>query len=334
MSNESQSSSGLEAAEGDEYEPDLIDQWMELNSEFQARIEAIEEEGASFQDGARMRAGEEFMKATAELAPPETFIDQTAGIINENVPHITKGAAKGRITDAIRENTSRDRDSDAPEITDLLDGDLDRIEKLHTGETGSEPRHRFVFKDGSSFVVNNEQLRSKTKFPEAYYDAKNRLPKFEGTSKDWRAYLSELLDIEGDYLVVREDNVGPRSAAIETLRAEVNSTEAYLNPAEAAMKGAKGSGQFIDAEDRESAEESEIIWVQSEVIQTISEKHGIDTEHLRIELDDRDSRCGQRTKQLRTTGGKRASFWPLDRSEFREKHIEASGEDPSGESEP
>jgi hypothetical protein len=224
---------------------------------------------------------------------------------------MTKSAAETQLNEELRTSGGPD---DRPDLRDAIDERISRLEKLASEGTESKTRYRFVFDGGDSMVVDSETLYSPTGMRRKFNGMFDVLPVFDGEIDDWENYLVELQD---ECLVVKSDAVGPRAAALTNLRSKVESSEAYVDRAEAIRKG---QGILIDADSYEEASDAGTVWVLYDVINRICDDLEITPQAFRIELDSRDLRNGS-SKQKRFDG-QRTNFWPLDRSEFEPKLIE------------
>jgi hypothetical protein len=285
-----------------------LDVFTEANSRFQQRIERINENAPT----EKVNAVDSFISAVAEVNPRESLKRQVINIVADNVDFMTKSAAERQLNEEMRSSGGPD---DRPDIRDLLDdGRVGRIEKLASEDTESETRYRFVFSGGDSMVIDSETLYSPTQFRRAYNGVYDTLPRFDGEIEDWENFLSELQD---EHLIVKSDAVGPRAAALTKLRSKVESSEAYIDRADAIRKG---QGILIDSDSMEAARESGTIWVLYDEIKRICDDLEITVEAFRIELDSRDLRSG--SSEQKRFDGRRATFWPLVREEFEPKLIE------------
>lgn len=313
---------------------DEFDAFLEAKDEFLGRIEAIGAEDPEA-DIEMIRARNEMFKRVAPTDPSEAVKRQMWEITKREIPFIT---SIGRVeTDYNKIAGEVSGGPDRPEITDLLRQRVNTIEKLTAGETGTEAKYRFNFDDGTSLVVESGTLYSPTAMRRAYDSVFDELPRYEGDDDDgasdaWEDLIHEL---KQSRLVAKEDAVGPRTAAIQSLRNRVAELPAYLSPRRAANR----SGVFLDIDpsDLEENEEGEyraeagVLYVPSSEVEAVAEDRDISIEALRIEMDNRDLRAG--TSEERGIGdGRKAYFWPLprgdDREEFSEKLIEF--EEPPG----
>lgn len=288
-----------------------LDVFVEANSRFQQELERIDGDDP----GPVVGAVDTFLSTMAEVEPRESLKRQVINIVADNVDFMTKTAAEKQLNEEMRSSGGPD---DRPDIRTLLsDGRLERIEKLATEDSEAEVRYRFVFSGGDSMVIDSETLYSPTQFRRAYNTVYDTLPRFDDEVEGWENFLSDLQD---EHLIVKSDAVGPRSEALTKLRSKVESSEAYIDRADAIRKG---QGILIDVDSHEEVDEADTVWVLSDEIKRICDDLEITPEALRIELDNRDLRNGS-TEQKRF-GGRRASFWPLKREEFQPKLIEIPG---------
>lgn len=284
-----------------------LEVFRRANDAFRQRMQSVGDDPA-----AQVDAVDAFLSQVAEGEPRESLKRQVINIVSDRVDFMTKSAAETQLNEEIRSSGSG---SDRPDIRELLDdGRLDRIEKLASEDSESETRYRFVFRGGDSMVVDGETLYSPTEFRRAYNSVYDTLPRFTGEIDDWENFLA---DIQDRYLIVKTDAVGPRSAALTKLRSKVESNEAYIDRGDAVRKG---QGILIDADSPEEAEEEKTVWVLYDEIARICDDLEITAEAFRIELDSRDLRNG--SSEQKRFDGKRATFWPLVRSEFEPKLIE------------
>lgn len=298
MSSESDDGSGGESP---------IDVFTEANSRFQQQLERVGEDDPAGQ----VDAVDRFISEVAEVNPRESLKRQVINIVADNVDFMTKSAAERQLNEEMRSSGGPD---DRPDIRDCITGFIDRIEKLASEDTESETRYRFVFNGGDSMVIDSETLYSPTQFRRAYNGVYDTLPRFDGEIEDWENFLAE---IQEEHLIVKSDAVGPRASALTKLRSKVESSEAYIDRADAIRKG---NGILIDAESMEAARDAGVVWVLYDEIQRICDDLEITPEAFRIELDSRDLRAG--SSEQKRFEGKRATFWPLVRAEFEPKLIE------------
>lgn len=284
-----------------------LDVFTEANSRFQQQLERIDDDDPA----AQVDAVDRFISEVAAVDPRESLKRQIINIVADNVGFMTKSAAEKQLNEELRTTGGPD---DRPDIRDAIDERIDRLEKLASEDTESETRYRFVFAGGDSMVVDSETLYSPTGMRRAFNGMFDVLPVFDGEIEEWENYLAELQD---ECLVVKSDAVGPRAAALTKLRSKVESSEAYIDRAEAIRKG---QGILIDVDSFEEASEASTVWVLYDVINRICDDLEITPEAFRIELDSRDLRNG--SSQQKRFDGQRANFWPLDRGEFEPKLIE------------
>lgn len=284
-----------------------LDVFTEANSRFQQQLERIEDDDPA----AQVDAVDRFISEVAAVDPRESLKRQVINIVADNVDFMTKSAAEKQLNEELRTSGGPD---DRPDIRDAIDERISRIEKLVSEDTESETRYRFVFIGGDSMVVDAETLYSPTEMRRSFNGQFDVLPVFEGEIDDWENYLAELQD---DHLIVKSDAVGPRAAALTKLRSKVESSEAYIDRAEAIRKG---QGILIDVDSFEDANDAGTVWVLYDVINRICDDLEITPEAFRIELDSRDLRNG--SSEQKRFDGQRANFWPLDREEFEPKLIE------------
>lgn len=307
------SSNGEESAEG---EPTDIEVFEEAHGRFLAALDGIEADDAG-SASALMQAVNAFLSRIAGLDPDPMLRRYCIEAVSERVDFMTKTEAEKQLNNHLRDA----RDTGRPEILDLLDASLERIEKLVSDESESEARYRIVFDDEESIIIDAEQYYSPTKFCRAYNALYGVLPRFSGSQDEWESFLHA---IQQERLINRPDSVGPRSAAIQQLRSKIERSEAYLDVGDAI----RNSGTYIDADSIAAAESGGTVWISSEEIRRICDEHEITPEALRIEMDNRELRAGSST-ELRYNG-RRAYFWPLAREEFDPRGIEGdaqSGDD-------
>lgn len=309
-------SSGTESPE--EEQPEPLDAFEEALERFHAEIETIEE-GSPSTARRQMEAVDEFLKTIAGTDPDPVLTRQSIAIVNDNVGFMTLSDAEKQLQNHQR---SSSEGAERPDIRELLKENLSAIEKLATDEVEGEVRYRFVFSGGDSMVTDSETLYSPTDFRRAYNGVYDTLPRFDGQIDEWEDFLSEIQD---QYLVVKSDAVGPRAAALTKLRSKVESSEAYIDRADAVRKG---NGTLIDVDSREEAADAGTVWVLYDEIKRICDDLEITPEAFRVELDSRDLRTG--SSEQKRFEGKRATFWPLVRSEFEPKLIEVDREGSGG----
>jgi len=283
-----------------------IDVFTEANSRFQQQLERVGDDPA-----AQVDAVDRFISEVASVNPRESLKRQVIQIVADNVSFMTKSAAETQLNEEVRSSGGPD---DRPDIRDAIDERIERLEKLASEDTESETRYRFVFRGGDSMVVDSETLYSPTGMRRAFNGVYDVLPVFDGEVEEWENYLAELQD---GHLIVKSDAVGPRSAAITKLRSKVESSEAYTDRADAVRKG---NGILIDVDSYGEAEDASVVWVLYDEVQRICDDLDITPDALRIELDSRDLKAG--ASEQKRFDGHRASFWPLERSEFEPKLIE------------
>jgi len=288
-------------------EPNPLDVFTEAHSRFQQQLERLDDDDPAGQ----VDAVDRFISEVAAVNPRESLKRQVIEIVADNVDFMTKSAAEKQLNEELRTTGGPD---DRPDLRDALDERIDRLEKLASEDTESETRYRFVFLGGDSMVVDSETLYSPTGMRRAFNGMFDVLPVFDGEIEDWENYLAELQD---DCLVVKSDAVGPRAAALTKLRSKVESSEAYIDRAEAIRKG---QGILIDVDSFEDAGDAGTVWVLYDVINRICDDLEITPEAFRIELDSRDLRNG--SSEQKRFDGQRANFWPLDRDGFEPKLIE------------
>lgn len=284
-----------------------IDHFTEANSRFQSELERCEDDPA-----AQVSAVDEFLSRMAEIEPRESLKRQVINIVSDKVDFMTKQSTEKQLNEEMRNSGGP---SDRPDIRELLsDGRLDRIEKLVSEDTESETRYRFVFAGGDSMVIDSETLYSPTNFRRAYNGVYDTLPRFDDEVEAWENFLAELQE---EYLIVKSDSVGPRSAAITKLRSKIESNEAYIDRADAIRKG---NGILIDVDSYGEVSEADTVWILYDEVKRICDDLDITPDALRIELDSRDLKGG--ASEQKRFDGQRASFWPLVREEFEPKLIE------------
>lgn len=305
-------SSESDDAGGDADSP--LDVFTEANSRFQQQLERVGDDPA-----AQVDAVDRFISEVAAVSPRESLKRQVINIVADNVGFMTKSAAETQLNEEMRSSGGPD---DRPDLRDAIDERITRLEKLASEDSESETRYRFVFAGGDSMVVDSETLYSPTGMRRSFNGIYDVLPVFDGEIEDWENYLAELQD---DLLVVKSDAVGPRSAALTRLRSKVESSEAYIDRADAVRKG---QGILIDVDSIEEAEDASSVWVLYDEIKRICDDLDITPEALRIELDSRDLRTG--SSEQKRFEGKRATFWPLVREEFEPKLIEVPDREESG----
>lgn len=325
------------AGDGADGDPDEYDVFLEAKDDFLASVEEIDEEDPEA-DIRLIKARNEMFRKVAAVGPQEAIKRQLFQLAKREIPFIT---SIKRVEKDYTKIAGDVGGPDRPHITSLLRDEVATIEKLAAGETGSEAKYRFNFENGRSLVVEHATLYSPTAMRRAYDAVFDVLPVYDGDEEDgydveWEDLIHEL---KQDRLVVKEDHVGPRTAAIQSLRNTVADSPAYLSPARAASRN--GVYLPVDPDDLEENEAGELVapeadrvLVPSAEITAVCDDQDISIESLRIEMDNRDLRTGT-SEELRIGGGRKEYFWPLPRGdgerEFREKMIEYEPEADSGD---
>lgn len=316
------------SGDGEEYADDL--EAFLAGKEAFLRTLAKLDEGEPEYEILQIKAMNRLFQTLAPYDPQEALKKQAFGLVKREIEFMDLKRAE-KDYDKIAAKVNASEGDGRPHITRLLREHVTTIEKLSAGETASEATYRFNFDSGESLVVDSETLYSPTEFRRAYNGVFDVLPVYDGGSDDgideeWEDLLH---DLQQARLVVKEDAVGPRTAAIRALRNHIATLPAYLAPKEAAERN--GVLLDLDPEELERDDETgrweaeaDIVWVPSEEIAEVCDEADISVEALRVEMDNRDLRVGT-SEEYRIGGGRKSYFWPLPREGddgFREKLIE------------
>lgn len=294
---------------GGDGEPTAVERFSAANREFQQRLGRIDDEsaGAAVE---RMEVSVGFLEEIAELDAGPMIEEQAVSIVADATDRTKKATERelGKLKRQ-RERSQRSR----PEITQLIDDDVVRVEALASTETDGEIRYRFVFTGGGSIVVDDETLWSSTGVRRAFASEYGRVPVFDTDRFDgWEDVVDEIFE---DLLEWKADAVGPRQVVIDRITELVEKHEAYTE----IRRAYETTGVYLEDPD------ADVVFVESSRIEERAEEKDETLEAIRWEMDNRDLRVGQSARKR--VGEKVKNWWPLDRDHFEPKRVTDPTED-------
>lgn len=216
-----------------------------------------------------------------------------------------------------RENLEKQQKLETGEavvFNDLLEDVLVGVTKKVTTDLSSTEETEYVleFRDGTGLTVTQSTLMDERALWKAYTAAmEGDYPERYGSEEsDWDNFIGSLIED----LETVEQEVGPRTAALNALENYVKSSTAYGNLVDAVEKG----GVYVDDEPPKHSE----VRVPREAIASITSTHEITDRALQAELSARGlsgpSLDGDKVSYNTSVNGRWQTFWHLDGDYFDE----------------